>query len=173
MPHPYQCLLYCYRPEDSVSQILIAASGAYIHAFDVSSGQHLSCWPPTNGPVTSNHKQATPVFINEESDLNHDDNDSSQQPSKRRKTSLPAVISTESSSAEIVVEGSDDREDFHSNPVIKLAATSKGRHLVAVTGEDKCMRVFELTGMGTMHQLSERLVPKNAVLTVHVLMKIE
>ena len=143
MAHPYQCLLYCYRPEDHISRILIAASGECIHVFDVTKGEHLSSWPSMGDAVPSNHKQGYPSSMNEENLVKEDYNCGSQPPSKRRKMSPKGAVSSESSSTEIVVECIDGSGDFHSNPVIKLAATSKGRHIVAVTGEDKCMRAFE------------------------------
>lgn len=37
-----------------------------------------------------------------------------------------------------------------------LIVTSDGRHVVAVTGEDKCIRVFETTLASELRQLSER-----------------
>ena len=67
-----------------------------------------------------------------------------------------------SSSAEIVVaRDSDDGEcsspeQLPRTPVIKLAGTSNGQQVVATTGEDKCIRVFNLATDGTLTQLSER-----------------
>ncbi|MCJ1402462.1 tRNA (guanine-N(7)-)-methyltransferase non-catalytic subunit trm82 [Xylographa trunciseda] len=37
---------------------------------------------------------------------------------------------------------------------------SNGKHIVAVTGEDKCIRVLEVLADDTMHQISERHMPK-------------
>ena len=99
--------------------------------------------------------------MDEEDLVKEENNYCSRPPTKRRKMSPRAAISSESSSAEIVVEGSDGAKYFHSNPVIKLAATSNGRHVVAVTSEDKCMRVFELKGDGVMYQTSERSASSN------------
>ena len=88
--------------------------------------------------------------------------DNSQRPRKRQKLSPPREDS--GSSAEIVVNGGD-AEDQNARlkqaigpPVIKLAGTSDGHHVVAVTGEDKCIRVFELPEDGCLIQLSERYV---------------
>jgi tRNA (guanine-N(7)-)-methyltransferase subunit TRM82 len=37
-----------------------------------------------------------------------------------------------------------------------LILSRNGQYLVAVTGEDKCVRVFETDSHGRLHQLSER-----------------
>ncbi|KAI1096213.1 hypothetical protein F5B19DRAFT_224905 [Rostrohypoxylon terebratum] len=44
--------------------------------------------------------------------------------------------------------------------VILLAATEDGSHLVAVTGQDKTIWVFEHDGKGTLKELSKRVMPK-------------
>lgn len=40
--------------------------------------------------------------------------------------------------------------------VIKLVVTSDNEHLVAVTAEDKCVRVFQITPSGELEELSQR-----------------
>lgn len=115
----------------------------------------------------------TSVFRIEEDRSSRGGYDESQPPPKRRKTSPRPVISNESSSAEIVVEDDEIAHDFHSNPVIKLASTSKGRHVVAVTAEDKCIRVFELTENGVMHQVSERFALYDISTTMYILIHTE
>ena len=173
MAHPYQCLLYCHRPESDISQILIAASGAYIHTFSVSNGRHLSSWSSTNDCIVHNNESITSVFRDDEDRSSRGGHDDSQPPPKRRKTSPRPVISNESSSAEIVVEDDGITHDFHSNPVIKLASTSKGRYVVAVTAEDKCIRVFGLTEDGVMHQVSERFALHDISTTMYILIHTE
>ena len=87
--------------------------------------------------------------------------DDSEPPSKRQKVSLIRDESS-NSATEIVVMRDSDNDEFSIpqqllNPlVIKLAGTSNGQHVVAVTGEDKCIRVFDLAADGTLTQLSER-----------------
>lgn len=44
--------------------------------------------------------------------------------------------------------------------VILLAATEDGNHLVAVTGQDKTIWVFEHDGKGNLKELSQRVMPK-------------
>ena len=159
MSHPYQCLLYCHRPQEPISRVLVAAYGSYIHAFDVLNGQNLSSWSSIDQVLSFLPKKKVLPSSSGDDTLKEKESADLQPPSKRRKTSPRAAISTESSSTEIVVEGNGYEEGSHSNPVIKLAATSDGRHVIAVTSEDKCLRVFELSGDGAMHQISERLTP--------------
>lgn len=156
MAHPYQCLLYCRRPEETISQILIAASGPYLHVFDVLNGQNLSSWSSTGGTLPVSQKNGAANAFAGRDNTEEDANDGLQRSPKRRKLSPGPNISTESSSTEILVDNGDPGSNLHSNPVIKLAASLDGHYIVAVTGEDKCLRVLELLGDGTTRQISER-----------------
>ncbi|KAF2754251.1 hypothetical protein EJ05DRAFT_504348 [Pseudovirgaria hyperparasitica] len=44
--------------------------------------------------------------------------------------------------------------------IINLVAVNDGAHLIAVTGEDKCIRVFGVDAEGRLSELSERSMPK-------------
>ncbi|EKG21990.1 hypothetical protein MPH_00682 [Macrophomina phaseolina MS6] len=44
--------------------------------------------------------------------------------------------------------------------IIKLAVSTDGQYVVAITGEDKCLRVFSIESSGQLKQLSERSMPK-------------
>ncbi|KIW00972.1 uncharacterized protein PV09_07494 [Verruconis gallopava] len=44
--------------------------------------------------------------------------------------------------------------------IIKLAVTHSQQHVVVVTGEDKCIRVFYISPQGQLSQLSMRAMPK-------------
>jgi len=80
----------------------------------------------------------------------------SRPPSKRQKISS-TNDHYDSSSAEIIVENTNDSSPQVSNPiVIKLAGTRNGRKVVAVTGDDKCIRTFDLSDSGILEQRSER-----------------
>lgn len=159
MLHPYQCLLSSQLP-DSSGPILVAASGPYIHIFHAEKGSHLSSWPKSRINSRSSiddtndnvgvHKNAVPQI----------DSDVLEPLQKRQK--LSSARENSSSSAEIVVDDSyrgepqPDTSQASKPAVIKLAATSTGQHVIAVTGEDKCIRVFELSIDGVMNQVSER-----------------
>ncbi|KAL8666705.1 MAG: hypothetical protein Q9202_001243 [Teloschistes flavicans] len=78
----------------------------------------------------------------------------------------PPDDTSESSSAEIVTEdgkpkSSKATEANASNPnLINLAATSDGQYVIAITDEDKCVRVLRLCIDGALQQLSRRSMPK-------------
>ena len=162
MPHPYQCLLYCSRPGQAEAGILVASSGPYIHTFNVHNGTYLSTWPSGQELGKSSKDDAMAELGSGVSGGTQTHQENSQRPRKRQKLSPPRDDS--GSSAEIVVN-SGDAEDQNARlkqaigpPVIKLAGTSDGHHVVAVTGEDKCIKVFELPEDGCLIQLSERYV---------------
>ena len=161
MLHPYQCLYYCQQANRSETGILVAASGCYIHTFNSQSGKHLSTWPSIE-----KDGQSQSVGDRNENELETLDRKVSRQgdsepPTKRPKVSL-ARDESGSSSAEIVVAGDDDNGEWSSprkipvSQIIKLAGTANGEQVVAVTAEDKCIRVFDLATDGTLTQLSQR-----------------
>jgi hypothetical protein len=51
----------------------------------------------------------------------------------------------------------------HEDPpnIIEIVVTESQSHAVIVTGEDKCIRVFEISASGQLQQLSQRLVLSN------------
>ena len=161
MSHQIQCLLYCQQASQSKSGIIIAASGSYIHTFSAQNGKYLYTWPSLASTA-----QTRSIGQDHENNLvephpSISPNNDLERPLKRQKLS-PAREESGSSSAEIVVTTDTDDGDLTKRqqplnpPVIKLAGTSAGQHVVAVTGEDKCIRVFNLAANGTLTQLSER-----------------
>ena len=154
MQHPFQCLEICSRADATENEVLVAAAGHQIHAYSLYSGGLLATWPAARSGRTG-HSGDTIQRKQHASDVPHD-KDEVGSPSKRRKLSENGSDST---SAEIVVERDADPsapQEMSKSPVIKLARTSDGRHLIAVTGDDKCVRVFDLLPDGALHQLSER-----------------
>jgi len=160
MLHPYQCLLYCSGFDQSEGGILVAASGPYIHTFSADNGSHISTWPPIRATKQYDERATKAPPISTDQLVVENDNAAFERPQKRRR--LSSVREDSGSSAEIVVGGgSKDVEGLEtkqssSPPVVNLACTSTGQRVVAVTGEDKCIRVFELTAGGIISQLSER-----------------
>lgn len=161
MLHPYQCLLHCYQPSQNETGILVAASGSYIHTFSGQSGRYLSTWPSLKVTAQTQSIGQNEGYELKVPHLKSSPRDHPEPPLKRPRPS-PAREESGSSSAEIVVAGDSDDEEstssqhFSNPPIIKLAGTSAGRHVIAVTGEDKCIRVFGLAVNGTLTQLSER-----------------
>ena len=161
MLHPYQCLYYCQQASQSETGILVGASGCYIHTFSAQNGRYLSTWPSSGRYTQSRSISEKNKTDSEIPDPEITLQDESERPPKRQKMSL-ARDESGSSSAEIVVAGESDDGAWSSpeqpprTPIIKLAGTSNGQQVVATTGEDKCIRVFNLAADGTLTQLSER-----------------
>ena len=151
MLHPFQCVLACFCPTKLVKDVIIAASGSSICSFDTFNGSLLSVW--SSEGESSNKSQIDAGTSPPERGL--------QRPEKRRKLSSSGNAS-DSSSAEIVVENGRNkrrrprRQDLISPSIIKLVCTSNCEFIIAVTGEDKCIRVFSLLESGILEQLSER-----------------
>ncbi len=148
---PFQSLLYCSRSANQKSDVFLAASGCYILSFDVDTGSLLSTWPSPPRPSEA-------VSI----DLNHCEETGSERQAKRRKVALPRDASG-SDSAEIVVE--NNRLDIESIPftdggsssnVPKIISSADNKYTVAVTAEDKSIRVFQLSDTGNLLQISIR-----------------
>lgn len=158
MSWSYQCLLYCSRPEVPDKDVLVAASGPYIHTFNASDGDHLSTWPVPEEKKTFNRADLTSKTDSNESSGPSFASGVSEPPQKRRKLSS----ATSDSSAEIVVEnergdvGSSNLRHVSKSPIIKLACDSFARHVVAVSGDDKALSVFDLSKGGGLSQLSKR-----------------
>lgn len=149
MLQPYQCLLYCARSESEQSDVLLAASGAFMLSFSIRDGSFLSSWPlPLQGSLETSADSGDHV------------SDSERQ-AKRQKVSLSQDTSV-SDSADIVVENSIDVDPLtNSNTlplpnVAKLVCTSDSKYVAAVTAEDKTVRVLELLHDGSLSQISAR-----------------
>ncbi|KAG8527047.1 uncharacterized protein KY384_008476 [Bacidia gigantensis] len=62
-------------------------------------------------------------------------------------------------SAEILIEKPEPSQ-APNPPILRLASTSDGAYVIAITGEDKCIRVLKLAENGTLELFSERMMPK-------------
>ena len=141
---------------------MIAASGPYIHAFNAVDGKYLSSWPSIQETKASNQVELDRKLSGNESAAPSSSCDITERPQKRRK--LSSAREDSGSSAEIVIENGDVNLDSLRakqssdpvSPVILLVCDSTGGYIVAVTGDDKAIRVFELTADGLLSQKSER-----------------
>lgn len=152
--------MYCSQHGQGEAGILVGASGPFLHTFNVRDGTFLSTWPVNNdietfdkgGAVANRESEAPTAPVSAQG--------SAERPQKRRRLSPSRDDS--GSSAEIVVDDGQEVvldiqvKQISIPPFIKLAGTSTGQYVVAVTGEDKCIRVFTLSGNGVLTQLSER-----------------
>jgi len=140
--HPFQRLCY-FRPTRKESGVLIAATGPYICSFDLVEGRLLSRWPR---------------------DQEHDDSSESEDDSgrPRKKQRVSEAHHSSDDSIEIVserVKGQRRKTKMVSSKlpnVSHLFATRDGNHVIAVTTDDKCARVFKVGKNGRLRVLSER-----------------
>ena len=156
MLQPFQCILVCSRLSGDPVDVIIVASGSSIFSFDASNGLFLSGWPQEHKADTK-----SPTYITDLDTKTNSQEQTTEPPGKRQKLSTSGDVS-DSSSAEIVVENGhgkartprDKGKAIHT--VIKVIGTSDGKYLVAVTGGDKCIRVFRLLENGSLEQISQR-----------------
>ena len=157
--YPFQSLVCCPNTSKIRSSVLLAASGPHIYSFDAQDGSFLSSWP---GQALERKAVAlAEVPVGEDKTTTKDcGSTESEPPSKRRRISLSRAVSS-STSTEILVESrvetdSNKATQISNADVSKLIYTSNGSHVIAVTGEDKAIRVFKLGEDGSLTQISER-----------------
>ena len=159
MMQPFQGLVCCPNASNVRSSILLAASGPYIYSFDAQDGSYLSSWP-SQGLERREVALAEVSWAEESTSTKACESTEVERPPKRRRTSLSRAVSS-STSAEILIE-SQVKTDSNKTPqvshadVSRLICTSNGGHVIAVTGEDKAIRVFQLWEDGSLTQISER-----------------
>lgn len=154
MLHPFQCLLWSTLAAEGRPSFLLAASKSRLFVFSVADGKLLYTWQSTQDQAEDS-KSKDP-FTDDPKNRG-----SFERPPKRRKQAS-SDRGSESSSTEIVTEDGKSKARKSKKPetaepnVIKLIGTSDGQSIVAVTDEDKCVRVLRLDGNGKLQQLSKR-----------------
>jgi tRNA (guanine-N(7)-)-methyltransferase subunit TRM82 len=162
MAHPFQKL--CYLSKDDRG-LLLAAGGSHLYSFCSVSGEMLSTWPSRSDDDLSNVENRVSV------ETDH----TREPPSKKRRLSANGdgtELSDSSVSVEIVAErakGQRRRRKIVESKLPNashLIATKDAKHVIAVTVEDKCIRVFQLGRIseggerGRLKLLSKRCMPK-------------
>ncbi|KAL8905786.1 MAG: hypothetical protein Q9171_006538 [Xanthocarpia ochracea] len=138
MKHSFHCLLVCTVASAVDLVVLLAASRSRIFVFSLSSGNLISTWRSSQGPAASLNLEKASLGSDEQ-----------ERPIKRQKKSPPNKGS-DSSSAEIVTEDAQpkpvktNKSHIAESNITKLAATADGRFVVALTDQDKCVRVLQL-----------------------------
>ena len=145
---PFQKLLY---NGFGSRKVLVAASGPCLRTFDYSSGHIISRWSYLDLDAPAGNKS---------SDL-HDEDDAPP----RKKHKIDSGNASDSGSTEILIENGSGRQKprrngFAAPCITHLTATADGRHVVIISGEDKAIRVLEMTEEGGLHQFSKRVLPK-------------
>ncbi len=138
MDLPYHLIKVC-------GNIVFAAQGGDILSFS-SALEHISTW---KYPVKQPDESKAPESEAQESPAPEG------PPAKRRKVEN----GQESAPKDQQVKRKHFKHEQHSaeKPFVQgLYTTTDGRHLVAITGSDKTIWVFEHDGAGNLKQLSQR-----------------
>jgi tRNA (guanine-N(7)-)-methyltransferase subunit TRM82 len=158
--HPFQKL--CYISRSDGRDLLLAATGPYILSLDLRNGGVVSKWPDEN-------PQAVPQQTNKGSRNGKPVGRSTDDdpPTKRRKLSPAEEEEQNSRESSVSIEFVSERVKGQRRQKKKLLrsalpnvthvmSTTSGGHVIAVTAEDKCIRVFDLDSGGGLKLLSER-----------------
>ncbi|KAI8632059.1 hypothetical protein F5Y19DRAFT_384099 [Xylariaceae sp. FL1651] len=166
---PFQCLTQLGK-----GTLFCAAKGTSIQTFDLSADpQALFSWSHPSSKEDENANRLTETTHEDVKNVEETDN---QPPSKRRKLASDTGDATQNEEA----EGGQGTPDTPANGekkqkknrakgappkteapfVVLLTATDDGSHVVAVTGQDKTLWVFEHDGKGALKELSQRAMPK-------------
>ncbi|KAE9381762.1 tRNA methyltransferas-like protein [Stipitochalara longipes BDJ] len=160
---PYQCMVQC-------GNLLIAARGSSIDVFEDSS--LLSTWKCPSMQAVGKALHLTEVTTklatqNSQSSSVGITIDSSSPPAKKRKLSASEPTESKPVSKEGKKKQNNRSDAVQSGleapAVIALAVTRDHHHVIAVTGEDKNIRVFEIAqedAVFQLKQLSQRAMPK-------------
>ncbi|KAF5875366.1 putative trna methyltransferase protein [Botrytis fragariae] len=160
---PYQCLKQC-------GNYLVAARGSSIDTFDIKDGSYLSTWK-SPAPESTNALKTTGEETQTKSEEQNPETstpdaplESSTPPAKRRKLS----VSEEKEEKIVVVQQLKKKAKntppkiIEPSPITALTITKDLQHVIAVTGEDKTIRVLaweDTVGKG-LKQISDRTMPK-------------
>lgn len=138
---PYQCL-------QNAENFLLAARGSSIDLFSLEDLSLLSTW---KCPIAqaSNAKDTRQSTTQESSDLTNAETLQASPPAKRRKLSEDKTVQEAADGAQREKKKPNYRSDsvvsgLEAPAVTTLAVTRTGGHVIAVTGEDKSIRVFEI-----------------------------
>ncbi|PTB65343.1 hypothetical protein BBK36DRAFT_55602 [Trichoderma citrinoviride] len=149
-------------------QILFAARGGAIHTFSLTDGSHISSWKHPDvdkvaqsiQAINDAKAEAAAAALTAEADSTPA-TESEGPPAKRQRLDGGDSEKNPSVSAQVVDSGKSRFARVPDRPVVThLTSTPDGSHLVAITGHDKVIWVFEHDGNGQLKQLSKRTMPK-------------
>ena len=140
--HPFQSLQFIERLSNGLQDLLIASAGPRVYSYAAGNGQRLGVWPQnvesfsneTTGPESTSDGQAPPEKKRKVSPSGNETNEESKSTDGSDKSHVSVTWST----------------------VPLLVPSSDGKYVVALTGEDKTIRVLKLAEDGTLEQLNAR-----------------
>lgn len=128
--HPFHCVQFLERQSTGLQDLVLASFGPKIHSYAAESGQRLATWP--------------------------ENVDGREPPEKKRKVSNAEEQSDKEGSKNTGEESNKSTVSIVWSSVPLLVVSSNGKYLVALTSEDKCIRVFAVHEDGSLEQLSAR-----------------
>ncbi|KAL4942173.1 hypothetical protein BDV06DRAFT_192845 [Aspergillus oleicola] len=145
--HPLQCIQLVCKKNNSSRTVLVASAGAKLYSYSAELGQRLSIWPQ-DGAETPD------ASVN-----NAGSNKDIEGPrGKKRKVDPSSEPERNVNNGAATASATVKKTPWTSIPI--LTSTPDGEYLVALTGEDKTIRVFQIEEDGSFVQLSERQMPK-------------
>lgn len=130
--HPFHCVQFVERQSKGLQDLLIASAGPKIYSYAARDGRRLAVWPQ-DGPGNTQ-----------------------EPPEKKRRVSGSDVPESEGDVKSAEEETGKAPVTIEWSNVPLLVTSSDGAHVVALTGEDKCIRVLSVGENGTLEQLCAR-----------------
>jgi len=157
MTAPFLQILCVTQTDPEPSDLILIGSGPSIFCFNATKLDFVSSWSHTKFDRDNTSGHTLSDDANEECDIY------AEPQAKRRKLSRGDEDDevSDAPSAEIIVDNNGQRprkKKKKPEPVScisKLCASNDGRHIIAVTSDDKTVRVLELTH-GCLTQISQR-----------------
>ncbi|KAF5020548.1 hypothetical protein F66182_7412 [Fusarium sp. NRRL 66182] len=176
-----------YNVVHVTGNVLFATRGGKIHTFSLEDGTHLSTWKhpdvdKVDAAVKAISDQVSSENLASQDPVVAEGDDDNEPPAKRQRTEEPK---DETTTADVNVQeepkdsgkkkggkkAKDRRNQKQSKdhnisrvpdrPVIThLTSTSNGSHVLAITGHDKAIWVFENDGNGVLTESSKRALSK-------------
>ncbi|KAL4762910.1 putative tRNA methyltransferase [Aspergillus foveolatus] len=140
--HPFQCIQFVKKKNGEHRDVFVASAGAKLFSYAADSGRRLSVWPQDgadNNIPGTNGAGSNP--------------DTEGPPEKKRKVEPSSEKEGDAGTA-------TSKKSCTWTNIPILTSTPDGEYLVALTGEDKCIRVFQIEEDGSFVHLSERPMPK-------------
>ncbi|KAK5102374.1 tRNA (guanine-N(7)-)-methyltransferase non-catalytic subunit trm82 [Exophiala xenobiotica] len=141
--------------------LILAATGTCIQSLTLNGDQPLSIWPRDDVESSGDEESGDEGRPAKRLKLSN-----GEKPSLGREASEASEASID-----IKVEGRPRQKGERRKPkvpdttlphVSHLIATSDGSHAIAITSEDKAVRVFKVSDSGKLHQVSSRPMPKKS-----------
>ncbi|OKL59703.1 hypothetical protein UA08_05296 [Talaromyces atroroseus] len=132
--YPFHCIQYA-------SGVIVASAGPKLYSFSATDGRKLSTWPESKTSISG------------EAAANDPAEGSDGPPEKKRKISPADTAKGDHDENQAIVTTA-----WSSIPILITSPT--GRHVVAVTAEDKYIRVFDINSEGVLSQLNARPAPR-------------